>query len=87
MPAWYPRSVPHHPETRLRLECKSEGGRHGRIMVSAYDGERLVHFQVYFHWHWEGHASGQLLMPRFVEVAEAKAAEPARYAKLVEVTA
>ncbi len=52
MPAWYPRGVPHHPETRLRLECKSEGGRHGRIMVSAYDGERLVHFQVYFHWHW-----------------------------------
>ncbi|WP_326430422.1 hypothetical protein VQ574_21015 (plasmid) [Stutzerimonas frequens] len=74
MPQFHDRQVPPHPETHLRLACSAEAGRHGRVQLSAYDGDRLVHFQHFFRWHWQGHGSGQLLMPKFIEQAEAKAA-------------
>lgn len=72
MQAWFARQVPAHPETRLRLVCEAEGGK-GRTRLAAFDGDRLVYSASYDYWTWSGHACGQLLMPAFVEAAEATA--------------
>lgn len=72
MPAWSLIQVPQHPETQLRIVCKSEG-RNGRYHVVAYDGDVFVHGAFYSHAKWMGHAAGSLLMPDFVSAAETKA--------------
>ncbi|MDU4254500.1 hypothetical protein [Pseudomonas sp.] len=74
--SWFAQEVPTHPETRLHLECKTEGGM-GRTYLVAYDGTRFVHGAFYSYATWYGHCYGQLLMPAFIAAAEAKAAAPA----------
>lgn len=67
---WYERQAPHCSEAHpFRLECRHEGGTHGRYRLTAYIGDTFVH-SAFYDWNvWLGHAHGQLLMPDFIAAA------------------
>lgn len=79
--SWTQIATPHGPETRLRVECQSEPGKHGRYKLTAFDGDKAVHSAVYAWNVWMGHACGQLLMPEFIDAANSAAAGPSQLRK------